>query len=199
MPVEALSNNASSGTGATAPNRFSDLSSEQFLKIIFTELQKQDPLQPNDSSKLLEQLSSIRSIQSDIELSGQLKSIVTQNQLASAGAMIGNYVSGLDENNVRVIGQVASVSRTKDGPVLNLSNGARVRFDQVDEMALPPRSNNSGGTGNTGGAGGTGAQTNETGGTTGTDTGAGTTTGNDSTNGSTGSGTQPGGTSADPA
>lgn len=133
--VDALNG---TGTGGSTPNRLSELSSEEFLKIIFTELQKQDPLQPNDSSKLLEQLSSIRSIQSDIELSDQLKSIVTQNQLASAGAMIGNIVSGLDQDNKRVIGQVLSVSRTADGPILNLHNGKRVALDQVDEMTLPP-------------------------------------------------------------
>ena len=172
---------AGSGSSTTAPNRLSDLSSEDFLKIIFTELQKQDPLQPNDSSKLLEQLSSIRSIQSDIELSDQLKSIVTQNQLSSAGSLIGNIVSGLDESDQRVIGQVVSVSKTKDGPILNLHNGKRVPLDQVDEMTLPPvNPQNNGGTGNTGGTGGTG---NETGTTPGADTPGGT-TGGDGTGGS---------------
>ena len=117
MPTAVTSLGSNSSTSGATPNRLSELSSEQFLKIIFTELQQQDPLQPNDSSKLLEQLSSIRSIQSDIELSDQLKSIVTQNQLASAGTMIGNYVSGLSIDNQRVIGQVVSVSRTSEGPV----------------------------------------------------------------------------------
>ncbi|HPO93794.1 MAG TPA: flagellar hook capping FlgD N-terminal domain-containing protein, partial [Phycisphaerales bacterium] len=138
MPTAVTSLGSNSSTSGATPNRLSELSSEQFLKIIFTELQQQDPLQPNDSSKLLEQLSSIRSIQSDIELSDQLKSIVTQNQLASAGTMIGNYVSGLSIDNQRVIGQVVSVSRTSEGPVLNLHNGYRVKLDNIDEMTLPP-------------------------------------------------------------
>lgn len=133
-----ISSNSPLASGSQTVDRFSDLSSEEFLKIIFTELQKQDPLAPNDSSKLLEQLSSIRSIQSDIELSGQLKSIVTQNQLASAGGLIGKVISGLDENAVRVMGEVVSVSRTRDGPVLNLKTGERVAFDQVDRMLAAP-------------------------------------------------------------
>ena len=57
------------GSTASAPtSRFTELSSEEFIKIIFTELQNQDPFKPNDSSALLEQLNSIRSIESDIEL-----------------------------------------------------------------------------------------------------------------------------------
>lgn len=116
------------------PNAFSDLTSEEFVRIMFTELANQDPLKPNDSAALLEQMSSLRSIQSDIELSDKLASMVTQNQLASAGAMIGKYISGISLGNSRVEGAVVSVSRTDTGPILNLNNGYRVHFDNVDEM-----------------------------------------------------------------
>ena len=67
-PSGAIAAQATSGT--TTPNGFSALTSEQFIKVIFTELSKQDPLQPSDSSKLLEQLSSIRSIQAEPVASG---------------------------------------------------------------------------------------------------------------------------------
>ena len=58
--------------GTTGSNRFNELSSEDFMQIIFTELQQQDPFEPNDSSALLEQLNSIRAIESDIELTKNL-------------------------------------------------------------------------------------------------------------------------------
>jgi len=49
--------NALSGSQASAStSRFSEMSSEDFMKIIFTELQSQDPFKPNDSNALLEQL-----------------------------------------------------------------------------------------------------------------------------------------------
>lgn len=124
----------SSTSDSATPNRLSEISSEQFLKIIFSELQRQDPLQPNDSSKLLEQLSSIRSIQSDIELGSKLETLVGQNQLASAGALIGKRVIGLDENLLRVSGTVAGVNRTDDGPVLRLDNGFRIPFDYIEQL-----------------------------------------------------------------
>ena len=123
--------------GVAAPDRFSELSSDEFLDIIFTELANQDPLQPNDSSALLEQLSSIRSIQSDIDLQERLSTLVTQNELSSAAGMIGKFISGLNETNHRVFGLVDSVSRTDQGTVLNLFSGERVSMEKVDEIVDP--------------------------------------------------------------
>lgn len=131
--ISALAANSST-VAATGKDAFSDLTSEEFVRIMFTELSNQDPLKPNDSNQMLEQLSSLRSIQSDLELSNKLETIVSQNQLASAGALIGKYVSGLTEDGQRVVGEVVSVSRTSDGPVLRLSNNFRVPFQNVDIM-----------------------------------------------------------------
>lgn len=138
-PVSSLTDTGPSRT--IQPNAFSALNSEQFVKIMFTELSNQDPLKPNDSSALLQQMSSLRSIQSDIDLSTKLQTIVSQNQLAGAGGLIGKYVSGLAADNTRVSGRVDSVSRTADGPVLNLDTGARVPFSSVDEMLNQARAN----------------------------------------------------------
>lgn len=124
--------------GQTSHDAFSDLNSQDFVKIMFTELSNQDPLKPNDSNALLQQMSSLRSIQSDIDLSSKLESLVSQNQMASASGLLGRYVSGLSETNERVVGVVATVSRTSDGPVLTLDDGTRVPFSQVDELADVP-------------------------------------------------------------
>lgn len=127
----------SSATTATGTNAFNSLTSEEFMRIIMTELSQQDPLKPNDTNQMVQELSSLRSIQSDLELVNKLDAVVSQNQLASAGALIGKFVVGLTDTGVRVGGQVVSVSRTADGPILNLDEGSRVRFENVDLMQLP--------------------------------------------------------------
>lgn len=132
--MSAIDSTLPAGSSSSAPNGFSALSSEEFMKIIFTELQNQDPMKPNDSSALLDQMSSLRSIQSDMDLSRQLQTLVTQNQLASAGNLIGEFVTGLTFGNQRASGWVVSISRTADGPILNLDNGYRLPFDNVDEI-----------------------------------------------------------------
>jgi len=121
----------SSGT----PDAFGQLSSEEFTKVIFTELQNQDPLEPNDTGALLEQLSTLRSIQSDTEFADRMGSLVRQNELGSASALIGRFVSGVGEEGAgRTAGVVFSVSQTREGAVLNLDNGARVPMRNVDEV-----------------------------------------------------------------
>lgn len=124
-------------TSSTGKNAFSELTSEEFVKIMFTELTNQDPLKPNDSTQMLEQLSSLRSIQSDLELTNKLEAILTQNQLSTAGSLIGKYVSGLTEGGDRVIGQVVAVARSEDGPLLRLSNNYVIPFANVDIMEAP--------------------------------------------------------------
>lgn len=129
-------------SGAAAPpplkSRFNDMSSEEFMKIIFTELQQQDPFKPNDSSALLEQLNSIRSIESDIQMGEKLESIVFQNQLSSAGGLIGKRVGGLSTENTRVAGTVKSVSRVGDQIGLLLHNNWVIPMDNVEYIDQQP-------------------------------------------------------------
>jgi flagellar hook assembly protein FlgD len=119
---------------ASTPKGMSALSSEDFSKIIFSELSHQDPLSPNDTNALLQQVSTLRSIQADTDLSDRLKSLVQQNQFASGASLLGKKVSGLATDQTRVQGTVRSVSNTKDGPVVTLDTGARVSMSQLDEV-----------------------------------------------------------------
>ncbi len=128
-------------TDFLSPNQqtdaYSGLKTEEFIKIMFTELSNQDPFKPNDSAALLQQISSIRQIQSDIDMGAKLESLVSGNQLAGASGLIGKLISGVSDENERVVGLVVSVSRTDDGPVLNLGDGTRVPFNNVDELVDP--------------------------------------------------------------
>ena len=136
--MSAISANAAGAVGgSTGTNRFNELSSEDFMKIIFTELQQQDPFEPNDSSALLEQLNSIRAIESDIDLTKNLESIVFQNQLATTGNMIGKTIEGLTATNDRVVGNVFAVIREGDKVTLQLDTGWEVPADNVQVIVDP--------------------------------------------------------------
>lgn len=124
---------ASSGRSA-----FSELKAEEFVKIIFTELANQDPLQPNDSKALLEQLSSIRSIQSDVDLGQRLGVLVGQNELAAASNLIGRTIRGRTGTGQEATGVVRSVLRTSTGAELSLASGHRVPMSGVSEVLETP-------------------------------------------------------------
>ena len=124
------------------PNGFTELSSEEFIRIMFTELENQDPFEPNDSGALLEQMNSIRSIESDIALTEQLESIVFENQLATAGNLIGRYVQGITSDGYAVDGLVSSVLRQGDRVSLELDTGWSLPMESissiVDERLVQP-------------------------------------------------------------
>lgn len=128
--IDAIQNS----TGATGVNAYSELGSEEFMKIILTELSRQDPLKPNDTGALLEQLSTLRSIQSDSDVQKSMKNLVGQNEFAAAAGLIGQGVSGISEELKRVSGVVSTVSRTDAGPVLTLASGERVPLSRVDTV-----------------------------------------------------------------
>lgn len=127
----------STSNPVSSDDAFNSLSSAEFLQIIFTELQNQDPLEPQDSQAMLNQLSALRSIESDTNMVQSLESLVSQNEFAAASQLIGSLVSGITLDNQRVADLVISVSQSSQGPVLNLFDGSRMLFDQVDEIAGP--------------------------------------------------------------
>lgn len=137
--VDALTG---SQTNTSGVNSFSGMSSDDFMKIVLSELSKQDPLKPNDTSALIQQISQIRSIQSDIDLSSTLKSLVKDDQFSTAAGLIGTNISGLTEANQRVTGIVTAVSRTDTGAVLTLLSGERVPMSKVDEIKVYTGENN---------------------------------------------------------
>lgn len=135
--MSAISDFSSSNPLSSTDDAFNTLSSQEFLQIIFTELQNQDPLDPQDSQAMLDQLSALRAIESDTKMVSSLENLVSQNEFAAASQLIGSLVSGITLDNQRVADMVISVSQTSQGPVLNLFDGSRMFFDQVDEIAGP--------------------------------------------------------------
>ena len=122
---------------ATQPrnNSFGELSSEEFINILVTELTQQDPFKPNDSGAILEQLSSLRNIESQVSLQEQLKAMVDQNAISSASGLIGQQVTGLNTSNQSVSGIVRSVVIENGAPILKLENGTRLEASRITDVA----------------------------------------------------------------
>ncbi|MEE8459021.1 MAG: flagellar hook capping FlgD N-terminal domain-containing protein [Phycisphaerales bacterium] len=121
----------------TSPNGFSSLSSADFIRIMFTELANQDPFQPSDSSALLEQMNSIRSIESNIQLIDRLDTLVFENKLSSAATLIGKNVQGLTDDGFRVDGIVSTVLRQGDEVSLQLESGWQLSIDNIERIEEP--------------------------------------------------------------
>lgn len=85
---------------------FSGLKAEDFLKLLITELQNQDPTEPLGNEQLLAQLSSMRELQSNVELSETLTAINAGQGLSQAAGLIGKEIEGQDGQQAPVAGVV---------------------------------------------------------------------------------------------
>ena len=135
--MSAIGSLGGTASPPSTTSAFQTMTSEDFIRIMFSELTNQDPLAPNDSQALLNQINSIRSIESDIALSNRLQEIAFQNEISAAGSLLGSFVTGLDNAGNEVVGFVDSVSITRQGTVLNLSTGFSVPLKRVTEIIDP--------------------------------------------------------------
>lgn len=109
------SNPAAPTAGTTSASGLGDVDIDQFLKLLLTELQNQDPLNPMDNAAMLNQIGQIRQIGSTNKLTETLTNLSNGQQLAMASGLIGKKINALDVNANDVTGLVDSVSvRTDD-------------------------------------------------------------------------------------
>ena len=119
---------------SAASKRKMELKTEDFIKMMITQLQNQDPMEPAKNQELLAQMSQIGQLQSATTLQESLKGMVLQNQLGSAAGMIGKTVQGLGTNDDPIEGQVTSI-RVEDGTVnLELDNGQHLPLTRVTSI-----------------------------------------------------------------
>jgi flagellar basal-body rod modification protein FlgD len=86
-----------------------------FLKLLVTELQNQDPLSPMDDTQILQQVSQIKAIESNQRLSDTLTSMQTQQNLVAASTMLQKTITGLTDSGQTVTGQVDKVTVDSSG------------------------------------------------------------------------------------
>jgi flagellar basal-body rod modification protein FlgD len=128
-----ISSGAAQGT--QSKNKSFDLKAQDFIKMMVTQLQNQDPTKPADNGQLLAQMSQIGQLQSSTTLTESIKGLVLQNQIGSAGNLIGKNVAGVDSQNNPVNGVVNSVKVQSDGVVLELDNGNKLPLSNVTDIA----------------------------------------------------------------
>ena len=111
-----------------------DLKPEDFIKMMITQLQNQDPTEPAKNEQLLAQMSQIGQLQSSTSLQTSLSKMVLQNNLGAAGNLIGKSVTGLGGDGDSVAGTVTSVRVEGDDVVLELDNGNALNMSRVTEI-----------------------------------------------------------------
>lgn len=127
------SSNTSNQTSSSA-DPFGSLKLSDFLQLMITELQNQDPTNPVDDSKIMDEIGQMESIQSTTELNTTLQSMSLGQSLNLAGSMIDKEIMGLDDNGNSVSGVVSGVIMN-NGTASLVVGSSTVQMSNVQEVA----------------------------------------------------------------
>src|SRR3954447_26682219 len=125
-PVNHSTSNNSSSSSSTAGNAINDIDMNTFLKLMITELQQQDPLNPLDNKDMLNQIAQIRSIGASDKLTSTLDSVLLGQNIASATNLIGADISALSDDGQSIQGVVNRISIDKGLPKLHVQNNPSI-------------------------------------------------------------------------
>ena len=133
---DATSYKASSSSSAntTGGDRFQELGTEAFLKLMVAELQNQDPMNPTDNAQMLQQINQIREISSNDKLSTSLDAVLLGQNMATAAGLIGQTVTGTNSLGETTTGTVDRVVFEKGAAKLHVGT-AIISVDDIIEMS----------------------------------------------------------------
>ncbi len=118
-------------TTATAPGvtrkTGDDLGKDQFLKILITQMQNQDPLNPMDDKEFIAQMAQFTALE-------QMQNVAKASQMQQATLMIGNYIKAEvngDDGQELIYGKVVSTREVSGEMYLKLDNGREVKIGEA--------------------------------------------------------------------
>ncbi|MFZ3576610.1 flagellar hook assembly protein FlgD [Virgibacillus sp. DJP39] len=128
-----------------------ELGKDEFLQILMTQLQNQDPTKPMDDREFISQMATFSSLEQMTNMSQSIDTLV-QSQMVSPvikySHMIGKDVSyqNYDEETGKKLdigsSKVIAVSQQEGWAVLELENGKKVYADAILEIRDPSASVN---------------------------------------------------------
>jgi flagellar basal-body rod modification protein FlgD len=104
---------AISGTGSLDKNAF--------LKLLITQLQYQDPLQPTDDKEFIAQLAQFSSLEQTTQVNSQVTSLGLMLSSSQALTLVGRNVQYLDAAGQTATGQVTGVSFSNGSALLDVN------------------------------------------------------------------------------
>lgn len=130
-------------TATTQPLTFSSaakpVSAEKqkvdYMKLIVAQMQNLNPMDPNSGGDSLPTMMQAESLNQLTQLNTALKDLQTMTQTSYASSLIGRAVTGRDNTNTEVTGQVQSLSMDTGGPLLKLTDGRLLRLLDITSIA----------------------------------------------------------------
>jgi flagellar basal-body rod modification protein FlgD len=133
-------------SNTTTANSNSTVGEGEFLKLLTTQLQNQDPLNPMDDTQSVAELAQFSSLQSMDSLSSAFSAFQSNFSVMQSASLIGKTVSAqstdANGNTTTVQGTIASISVVNGAPEFTLtdSSGKLVTGSNGQPLVLPTSS-----------------------------------------------------------
>jgi len=129
MLISSVSSATTTSAGSTESS--SSLGKDDFLQLLITQMQYQDPLDPMDNTEYVAQLAQFSTLE-------QMENMSSCIEFQQATAMIGENVkleiTADDGSTELVYGEVTSVSQISGEMYVTLSNGSQYAVSEVDSV-----------------------------------------------------------------
>jgi flagellar basal-body rod modification protein FlgD len=140
--MQVTSTNGTSSTNATssaAKEGLSGISGADFMQVLIKQLQMQDPMQPMTNQEMVQQMSTIRQLEMNTQLTSSLSTLTDQQRFGAAASLIGKEVKGVvadaDGNETTLNGVVTSVRFSENGEaILELDSGQALPLAKLVEV-----------------------------------------------------------------
>lgn len=130
-PVNATDVSPTPASAAAAAREAQSVDYDTFLRLLVTQLENQDPLEPISETEFVAQLATFSNVEQNTRTNENLAALITQMGLAQAAGLVGRTVTtGTGETGVVSEVQVtdAGVFATlADGSVVEVAAGTSIR------------------------------------------------------------------------
>ena len=140
--VPATGTTATTGTTSTSATNSNSstlpISQNQFLQMLMTELQNQNPMNPNSSDPMsfITELAQFTSVEQETDTAQSTATLASGQNTASAVALIGNTVNYTDPTTGATdTGTVQAVDINSSGPTLTINGTSGIAPSSVTEVS----------------------------------------------------------------
>jgi flagellar basal-body rod modification protein FlgD len=132
---------ATSTTGTSATNSSSSslpINQNQFLQMLMTELQNQNPMNPNSSDPMsfVTELAQFTSVEQETDTAQSTSTLASGQNTSTAIALLGHTVNYTDPTSGATdTGTVQAVDLTSSGPTLTINGTTGINASAVSEVS----------------------------------------------------------------
>ncbi|SIS90557.1 flagellar hook capping FlgD N-terminal domain-containing protein [Alicyclobacillus vulcanalis] len=141
VPQASSASSSAGGSAGASQTGLNSLNENDFMQLLVTQLQNQDPMNPVDNTQMLAQLAQFSALeemtqvaQTDAQVLGAVQGLESEMNLLLAHSLIGAKVTVQDQSGSQVQGTVSSVTMNQGSPQV-VVNGTSYPLTQVVGMS----------------------------------------------------------------